>query len=337
MIRKFISCVLIISSISLTACSSSGNSDKNKQKVTLNAPTKEVVSDTSEETKVTPTIKPQIQAPAKPVTAETQSIDRAMQIALKNAETAGNKRQVAAILGQLYSRNPNDEMLAMRYARSLREANQLAKAKNILSKFTSNTNNVDLLSEMAMIELSSNNFETAKKYATRAIEIDPNTSRAYLALGTAQDALEDHASAEQSFRNGLRNWEGDPSPILNNLALNLASQGHLNEALSLLERALKISPKRMELERNRRIISTLLETANPLAPSPPKKPDVVIPNTAIPNTSKKPEVTNIYNDEPPVTSQSSDPVVPKIKLTPINDVNTQTQTTLNDIIEETIQ
>ena len=58
----------------------------------------------------------------------------------------------------------------------------------------------------------------------------------------------------------MKHWKGDSTPILNNLALNLASQGHLEEALSLIEKAQKMAPGRMDLERNRRIIATLLET-----------------------------------------------------------------------------
>ena len=46
---------------------------------------------------------------------------------------------------------------------------------------------------------------------------------------------------------------------MNNLALNLATQGFVDEAIEILERAQKISPDRIELERNLRIIRTLNE------------------------------------------------------------------------------
>ena len=74
------------------------------------------------------------------------------------------------------------------------------------------------------------------------------------------DAQKKHQAAEVAFREGLEHWQGDSTPILNNLALNLASQGHLEEALSLIEKAQQLSPSRMDLERNRRIIATLIET-----------------------------------------------------------------------------
>lgn len=214
---------------------------------------------------------------------ETESIDRAMQTALANAEASGDQQQVIATLAQIQSRNPDDVILATRYARALREGDQLNKAQKVLQPFVNGEEpNAEALTEMAMTQLGLGQYKDAQTYALKSTVADPKNARGFLALGTAQDALKDHPNAEQSFRQGLKHWKGDPSPILNNLALNLASQGHLEESLSLLERALKISPKRLELERNRRIIATLLETASPTAPSPVKKPNIIIPDTAKP-------------------------------------------------------
>ena len=220
-------------------------------------------------------------------TLESEAIDKAMQTALANAEASDNTKEIIATLAQIHSRNPNDAIIATRYARALRESDQINKAQGILRPFVNGeTPNVEAVTEMAMTQLSLGNYETAKEHALKATAIDPKNARGYLALGTAQDALNDHENAEISFRQGLKNWKGDPSPILNNLALNLASQGHLEESLSLLERAVKISPKRMELERNRRIIATLLETSGTPAPAPYRKPDIIIPETAKPHKPK---------------------------------------------------
>ena len=357
MIRKFTPLLLILSCLSLSACSSVSkvgdsirNIGKKPQRVALKAPTTTAVVTSKE-------VQPQnliVEKNKTPIIKESQSIDRAIQTALTNAEAAGNKNQVLSILGQLQSRTPDDPALSVRYARALREHNQGSKAKKILTPFINGgTANVGALTEMAMIELGTSNYAAAKNFAMQATEIDPQNARSYLALGTAQDALQEHDSAEQSFRQGLEHWQGDPSPILNNLALNLASQGYLDESLSLLERALKISPNRLELERNRRIIATLLETANPLAPSPTKKPDIVIPNTANPNfkvvtpIKKAPVETapllsdNIYDEVP-----LAEPTVKKITLTPITNnitsnaarsIDAETQKTLDNIIDETVQ
>lgn len=216
----------------------------------------------------------------KPVTSmnprlKTSAIDRAMESALNKAEAAGNKQEILATLAQVHKRNLGDPIVATRYARALREDDQVNEAIRTLVPFVTPPNdNIDAITEMSMVQLSAADYAEAEKYAQNAIEMNDKNARAYLALGTALDAQQKHEAAETAFRNGVKNWKGDASPILNNLALNLASQGHLKEALSLLEKAIKESPNRLELERNRRIISTLLETTNEPAPAPTVKPSV---------------------------------------------------------------
>jgi len=235
------------------------------------------------------------------------AIDKAMEKALTQAEASGNKQEILALLGQVHNRNPNDSAVATRYAIALREDEQINAAIRTLTPHTKGEKeNVAAVTEMAMTQLSLGDFEAAESYATRATEMDPKNARAYLALGTAQDAQSRHQDAEVSFRKGVKHWKGDPSPILNNLALNLASQGHLEESLALIHKAQKISPGRLELERNRRIISTLLETTGPRPPAPggkPKTEDVKLPEEkpqpkAEAKTSKppKPMKKNIAQD-----------------------------------------
>jgi len=214
---------------------------------------------------------------------DSKDIAPTLKTALANAEASGDKKQTIATLEQILKANPDDAIIATRYARELREDDQTEKAARVLQPYAdAEEPNVEAITEMAMAQLALGDYAAAKTYAMRSTVIEPKNARGYLALGTAQDALKDHANAEQSFRQGLKYWKGDPSPILNNLALNLASQGHLEESLSLLQRAVKISPKRMELERNRRIIATLLETSSPMAPAPSTKPEINIPETARP-------------------------------------------------------
>lgn len=205
---------------------------------------------------------------------ETAAIDRAMERALADAEANGNAQEILATLEQVYKRNPNDPIVATRYARALREDQQIKTAIRTLEPFITGENkNVEAVTEMAMTQLTLGDFKTAEKFAVQSTEMNEKNARGYLALGTALDAQNRHQDAEIAFRQGLKHWKGDASPILNNLALNLASQGHLEESLALLEKALDLAPNRMDLERNRRIIATLLETTGTRPPAPPKKPD----------------------------------------------------------------
>ncbi len=204
---------------------------------------------------------------------ETSAVDKAMESALQKAEAAGNTPEVLSLLSQIYNRSPEDPKLAARYAAALRDDDQIKKAIEILTPFSSGKKkDLDAITENAMAHLSLGDFKTAEKMALEAIEMDEDNARAYLALGTAQDAQGNHQDAEISFREGIKHWKGNPAPILNNLALNLASQGHLEESLSLIKKAQKEAPNNIELERNKRIISTLLETSGTRPPPRVKKP-----------------------------------------------------------------
>jgi Flp pilus assembly protein TadD len=204
---------------------------------------------------------------------KTASINAATESAIAKAEASGNAQEALAILANVHQKNPEDAIVATRYGRALREDDQINASIRTLAPFTKGENaNLEATTEMAMAQIAVGDFKAAEDFASRSIEMNDKNARGYLALGTAQDALGRHQDAEIAFRQGLKNWKGDPTPILNNLALNLASQGHLEESLSLLEKALSISPNRMDLERNRRIIATLVETSGPRAPAPSAKP-----------------------------------------------------------------
>ena len=264
----------------------------------------------------------------------TPSIDRAMERALAEAEASGNKKEILSTLRQVHARNPEDMIVATRYARALREDNRAKEAIPVLMPFTSgDVVFEEALTEMAMAHLSLGNFQSAENYAHKVLEMNEFNGRAYLALGTAQDAQNKHQAAETSFRKGLEYWEGDSAPIMNNLALNLASQGHLEEALSILEKALEKSPQRLDLERNRRIISTLLETTGTPPPAPAPKPQATIINEVDDyyRPPTKPKITTadqsfISDDIVPVTSQN---------VIIINEAQAAPKT--NDIIVDTPQ
>lgn len=206
---------------------------------------------------------------------ETEAIDRAIEKALQKAEKDGNTQETLLILEQVFNRNPDDPIVATRYAKALREDSQINAAIRTLAPFANQPDgDIEAITEMAMAQLAVGDHQAAEQYASKAILMNKKNARAYLALGTALDAMKQHEAAEEAFRNGLKYWKGDASPIMNNLALNLATQGHLQEALTLLEKALEESPRRLELERNRRIIATLLETTGGTsAPKPDKKPE----------------------------------------------------------------
>jgi Flp pilus assembly protein TadD len=190
-----------------------------------------------------------------------QRINQALARAATSAEDAGEAAQSVGILEKLYNRSPKDEGLALRYASALRDAEYYNRALLVLAPFAENDKSDSAVkSEYASIQLALGNYPQAEHYAQKAILQNEKNAQAYQALGIALDAQNMYPEAERAYRKGLDNWTGDPTPIINNLALNLASQDYLEEAVELLQKAKAVSPDRPEVERNLRIIQALLDT-----------------------------------------------------------------------------
>lgn len=190
-------------------------------------------------------------------------MDSILERAARDAKASGNKVETIALLEQIQQRNPKDPAAATAFGQALREDDQLNRARQVLAPFAEGKDAYpDAVIELAMTQLSLGQYKEAELTSRRAVELDPDSGRAFLALGTALDAQNYHEQAEVAFRRGIEKWKGDPAPIMNNLALNLASQNKLDQAIDMLTKAKEISPGRVELERNLRIITTLREGAD---------------------------------------------------------------------------
>lgn len=167
-------------------------------------------------------------------------------------------------LEQRYKANPMDPSAAYDYAQALRRDQYLNRASMVITPFAEDQDSpVYIKNEFIAIQLEMGNYGRAEEYAQLAILQDPENGKTYHYLGIALEAQGLHKEAERAFRKGLDHWDGDPAPIMNNLALNLATQGYVDEALEILEKAMKISQNRGEIQRNYRIISALQKTNKP--------------------------------------------------------------------------
>lgn len=192
--------------------------------------------------------------------SQEQRLDAAIEKAAIQASKSGSTSAKLLALEKQYKRNSDNASYALKYAQGLRQAGYLNRAAAVLTPFADEEKSLaGAKTEMSMIALGLGDYDSAKKYAQGAILQDPGDHFAYQNLGIALDAKEMHPEAERAFRKGLEYWEGDPTTIMNNLALNLATQGYIDDAVEVLERAKKISPNRIEIERNLRIIRTLNE------------------------------------------------------------------------------
>jgi Flp pilus assembly protein TadD len=173
---------------------------------------------------------------------------------------SGDTTVPLAVAEKQYKKNPEDAAAALTYAKALRQSDYANQAATILMPFAREKEALPgVKSEMAAIQLALGNFDAAEEYGQQAVLQDPTDARAYQDLGIALDAKQMHPEAERAFRKALENWQGDPTVIMNNLALNLASQGFVDEAIEVLEKAKELSPGRIEIERNLRIVRTMNE------------------------------------------------------------------------------
>lgn len=186
-------------------------------------------------------------------------IDQAIERAANDADAAGSAQDSLALVEKLYKRNPKDASVATRYARALRNENRLTRANLVIEPFAQDSKaaTAEVLVEYASIQTSMGNHAGAEAAARRAVDKNPESGKAYHVLGVALDAQGKHKPAEEAFRSGLEYWQGNPSPLLNNLGLNLAAQGFLDEAAETLRKAAATAPNRAEIERNLRIVNAL--------------------------------------------------------------------------------
>lgn len=197
-----------------------------------------------------------------------QKIDAAM-------GKAGTSNEVLSLSAaeRAYKKNPEDDLAATDYARALRENGSVDQAAMLLKPLADRKDALSYtLSEYAAVLLTKGDSKGAERYAQKAVVKDETNFRAYHNLGLALETQAMHPEAERAFRKGLELWQGDPTSIMNNLALNLSAQGYLDEAIEILRKAQSVAPDRVEIERNLRIVTALQQAARGPTPMPQKKP-----------------------------------------------------------------
>lgn len=207
-------------------------------------------------------------AACQPATYQSQQDDRtaAIDSALARASDRGvvaNSGESLAAMERAYSGNSDDPAVATKYAKALRDAGRLNRAAVVLTPFAqdSSLKSEAVKTEFASIQAAMGNYKEAENYARQAVLLNPDIGQPYHVLGTALDAQGYHDQAEVAFRRALEHWQGNPATVLNNLGLNLASQGFLDEAVDVLRKAQAADPQRPEIERNLRIVTTLQQNA----------------------------------------------------------------------------
>jgi Flp pilus assembly protein TadD len=172
-----------------------------------------------------------------------------------------------------FASNQDDSAAALDYALALLRDQEPERAALILSPFANNDQTPAVIKEKyAEIQLVLGNAVAAEQYAKKATAQDPQNALAYHVLAEALEMQGKNADAEKAYRKALEYWVGDKVPVMNRLALALASQKHLDEAIETLYEAKALAPEDMDVERNLRIVLALVQAKHGVIPKPERKP-----------------------------------------------------------------
>ncbi len=197
-----------------------------------------------------------------------QAVESRLTTAAAEAIAAGRTQEALAHYERLYRFDKKDPVNALNYAQLLRRTGRGDEALEVLAPFArqkpgkSTADKVSplLLNEYTAALIQKGELGDAQKYIDRVLADEDYANShadAMNLLGVALDAQGRHQEAETMFRMALEGWHGNPTTVMNNLALCLANQAKFDEALTTLRQALVMAPDKQEIARNIQLISEL--------------------------------------------------------------------------------
>lgn len=216
-------------------------------------------------------------APIDSMLGKKAMTERRLATAAIDAIAEGKADEALVYYEKLYKRSFKNADVSLNYAQLLRKAGRIDEAIAVLKPFavkdgslmSGNPPLAMIKTEYAAALIAQGDFAGAQQLLDSvlthpdAAEFHPDAS--HLA-GIALDAQGHHKAAEKLFRQALDGWKGDPTSVMNNLALNLASQGLFDESLTTLRRAQVMAPDKTEIAQNIEIVNDLRRAVVPKAP-----------------------------------------------------------------------
>tara|TARA_R110002124_G_scaffold80819_6_gene213747 strand:+ start:73 stop:783 length:711 start_codon:yes stop_codon:yes gene_type:complete len=161
--------------------------------------------------------------------------------------THSNAGEAVQLYERLYARNSGDIGITVKYAEALRKAGMPQQALTVLSPLAESQMKAKpaVLVEYAASNIAVGRFMHAQHALDKFYGLDKKNAadkddlqpQALNLNGLVLSASGHHAEAEEKYREALASWLGNPSIVMNNLALSLAQQGKFDEALDFLEQA----------------------------------------------------------------------------------------------------
>lgn len=219
--------------------------------------------------------------PVDSMMGRKEATELRLSTAATEAITEGRTEEALKLYEDLYTKKPRDTDVALNYAQLLRKSGKADEAAAVLAPFVEGKSSAKkskiapiILNEYAAAEIELGHFENAEIILNCVLENEKSKdyhADAYNLMGIVLDANARHREAESMFRMALDTWKGNPTSILNNLALSLAHQGMFDESLMTLRKALVMAPDKKEIARNIDLVSDLRANVVPSAPVDIKK------------------------------------------------------------------
>lgn len=179
-----------------------------------------------------------------------QQVGSTLTEAVSEAEAANDWNAAAEYYRNLLDRTPDDEKLALRYARALRYAGFGPEAMAVLSPYAGkHENNAALQFELGKDMIAASQAAKAAEILKKAESLAPRNWEILSALGIAADYQDKTAEAQEYYLKALDLSPENPV-VLNNLALSQAKSGALPIAIATLERAARLPRARMQIKQN---------------------------------------------------------------------------------------
>jgi Flp pilus assembly protein TadD len=223
----------------------------------------------------------QMPNPVDSMMGKKEATERRLSTAAAEAISEGRTEEALALYEDLHVKKPRDIDVALNYAQTLRKSRRAEEAAAVLAPFAETKDGkVDtkaapiVLNEYAAALIELGRLEKAEEILDCVLENETAKdyhADAYNLMGIVMDASTRHREAESMFRMALETWKGNPTSVLNNLAMSLANQGMFDESLLTLRKALVMDPDNGDIARNIDFVSGLRANVVPSAPVDIKK------------------------------------------------------------------
>ena len=162
--------------------------------------------------------------------------NQAPEMVAVRAEQNRSFAEAAKIYASLLTKEPNNRSYLLSLARNLRYSGQTQAAIDLMNRPEVPTNDPMVMLELGKSYLAADQLNLARPVLERAKAAAPLNWEIPSTLGVTLDYMEQNALAQAEYAAALQLSPENPT-VLNNLALSLAQEGRLDEAIATLERA----------------------------------------------------------------------------------------------------